>query len=80
MLRTWAVRLRGHGVDVVGEVFPGPGHATNLRLPAELALGADLPRHPGHFGGETIELVHHGIDGVLELEHFALHIHGDLSR
>ena len=76
--------LRGevsrHGIDVVGEVLPGAGNAGNLRLAAELALGADLAGHAGHFAGETVELVHHGIDGVLEFEDFALHVHRDLAR
>ena len=36
-------------------------------LAAELALGADLAGDAGHLGGEGVELVHHGVDGVLEL-------------
>src|SRR5439155_1061701 len=67
-------------VDVVGEVFPGAGDAGNLRLAAELAFGADFARHAGHFGGERVELVHHGVDGVLQLQNFAAHVDGDLSR
>jgi len=43
--------------DVVGEIFPGSGDAGDLRLTAELALGADLARDPRHFGGKGIELV-----------------------
>ena len=30
--------------------------------------------------GEGVELVHHGVDGVLQLEDFALHVDGDLAR
>ena len=30
--------------------------------------------------GEGVELVHHGVDGVLELEDLALHVDGDLAR
>src|SRR5262249_3982556 len=29
--------------------------------------------------GERVELVHHGVDGVLELQNLALHVHGDLA-
>ena len=65
MLRTWPVRLRGHRVDVVGEVFPGAGHARHLRLAAELAFGAHLAGHAGDFRGEGVELVDHRVDGVL---------------
>src|SRR5258705_9298789 len=44
------------------------------------AFGADLARHAGHFAGERIQLVDHGVDGVLEFEDFALHVHRDLAR
>ena len=48
-----AGEVRGHGVDVVGQVLPGAGHAWHLRLAAELAFGADFARHAGDFGGEA---------------------------
>src|SRR5439155_553144 len=70
----------GHDVDVVGEVLPGAGHAGDLGLAAELAIGADLAGHAGHFRGEGVELIDHGVDGVLEFEDFAVDIDGDLSR
>ena len=38
-----------HQVDVVGEVLPRAADARHLRLAAELAFGADLARHAGHF-------------------------------
>ena len=72
--------IAGHGIDVVGEVLPGAGNAGHLRLAAQLALGADLARNAGHFAGEAVQLIDHGIDGVLELEDFALHVHRDLAR
>ena len=68
-----------HEVDVVGEILPRAGHTRHLGLTAELAFGADFARHAGHFAGERIQLVHHRIDGVLELENFALHVYGDLA-
>ena len=71
MLRTWAVRLLRHEVDVVGEVLPRAADARHLRLAAELAFGADLARHARHLAGEGVELVDHRVDGVLELEDFA---------
>ena len=73
-------QVRGHEVDVVGQILPGAGDVRHLRLAAELAFGADLARHARHFRGEGVELVHHGVDGVLELENFALHVHRDLAR
>src|SRR4029077_19311478 len=76
--------LRGqiarHEVDVVGEVLPGAGDARNLGLAAELAFGADLARHARDFRRKRIELVHHGVDGVLELQNFAAHVDRDLAR
>src|SRR6185503_9337486 len=70
----------GHRIDVVGEILPGAGDAGNIGLAAELAFRADLARHARHFGGERGELIHHDIDGVLELEDFAARIDGDLAR
>ena len=49
MLRTWPVRLPAISVHVVGQIRPGAGDAFDLRLAAELAFGADLARHAGHF-------------------------------
>ena len=75
-----AGQVAGHRIDVVGEVLPGAGDAAHVGLAAELAFGADLARHARHFAGERIELVHHRIDGVLQLENFAAHVHRDLLR
>ena len=60
-------QVGGHGVDVIGEVFPGSGHAFHDGLAAEFTLGADFASHARHFRSEGIELVHHGVDGVLQL-------------
>ncbi len=73
-------QVRRHHVHGVGQVLPGAGDAGHLGLAAELAFGADLARDAGDFRGEAVELVHHGVDGVLQLEDFALHVHGDLAR
>ena len=78
MLRTWAVRLRAHRVDRVGEVLPRAGHAGHHRLHAQPAFGADLARHAGHFRGERAELLDHRVDGFLELQDLAAHVDGDL--
>src|SRR6266498_1586033 len=73
-------QVRGHRVDAVGQVFPGAGDARHHRLTAELAFGADLARHARHFRGKRVQLVHHRVDGVLELENLAAHVHRDLAR
>ena len=72
--------VRGHGVHRVGQVLPGTGHVRHDGLATEFAFGADLAGHARHFGGEGVELVHHRVDGVLQLKDFALHVHGDLLR
>ena len=48
-----AGQVRGHRVDVVGQVLPGAADALDLRLAAELAFGAHLARHARHFRGEA---------------------------
>src|SRR5699024_7014816 len=68
----------GHGVDVVGQVLPDPRHVAYVRLPGEFALGAHLTGHPGDLTGEGVQLVDHLVDGVLQVEHLALGVHGDL--
>ena len=74
-----AGEVRGHRVDVVGEILPGAGHAGHRRLAAELAFGADFARHARHFRGERRELLDHRVDGFLELQDLALHVDGDLA-
>src|SRR5690606_39260219 len=47
-------------------------------LAAEPAFGAHFARHPGHFRRERVELVHHRVDRVLQLEDLPAHFHGNL--
>src|SRR5262249_60104145 len=76
-----AGEVAGHGVDVVGQVLPGAGDAFHLGLPAELALGADLAGHAGHFRGEGAQLIDNcDVDGIFQLHDLALDIDGDLFR
>src|SRR6266536_2262245 len=66
-------QVAGKLVDVVGEVLPGAGHALDVGLAAELALGAHLARHPRHLVGERAELVDHGVDDLADVLELALH-------
>src|SRR6202522_3119050 len=66
-----------HDVDRVGQVLPRSCHAGPLGLAAELAFSADLAGDAGDLGGKGVELVHHDVDGVLELEDFAFDVRGD---
>ena len=80
MLRTCVVRLRGEQVDVIGEVLPRAGNARHHGLAAETAFGADLARDARHLGGERAQLIHHRVDGFLQLQDLAAHVDGDLLR
>src|SRR5579864_8561820 len=73
-------QVPAHGVHTVGEILQYTADALHLGLAAELAFGAHFARHARHFSGERVELVHHGVDGVLQLQDFAAHIDGDLAR
>src|SRR5207302_1793164 len=73
-----AGEVTGHEVDVVGQVLPGAGYVLDARPIAELAFGADLAGHARHLGRERAQLIHHRVNGVLELEDFAFDIDGDL--
>src|SRR4030095_12659023 len=75
-----AGEVRGHGVDVVGEVFPGAADAGYVCLTAELAFGADFARHARHFGRERAQLVDHRVHGLFQLQDFAAHVDRDLAR
>src|SRR4029450_13912950 len=69
-----------HGVDRVGEVFPGAGHVRHFGAATELAFGADLARDAEYFRRERVELVDHRVDGVLQLENLARDVDGNLAR
>src|SRR5262249_15279654 len=69
----------GHRVDVVRRILPGAGDSGHHRLAAELAFRAHLARDARYLGGEAVELVDHGIDGVLQLENLTLDVDGDLA-
>ena len=75
-----AGEVAGHEVDVVGEPLPGAGDTGHLRLPAELAFGADLARDARDFRRERVELVDHRVDGFLQLEDLAADVDRDLAR
>src|SRR5207248_2771524 len=69
-----------HGVDAIREVLPDSADALHFRLAPQRALRADFAGYASHFRSECIELVDHGVDGVLQLQDFALHSHRDLAR
>ena len=73
-------QVDGHDVDRVRKVFPCSAHARHHGLTAELAFGSNLARHARDFGGERVELIHHGVDGVFQFKDLAFDVHSNLSR
>src|SRR5262249_24865498 len=74
-----AGEVRSHKVYVVGEILPGACHTRHDGLATELAFGSDFAGHAAHLAGESIELVDHGVDGVLQRQNFAFDFDGDLA-
>ncbi len=57
-----AGQVAGHGIHIIGEVFPGTGDTGHRGLATELAFGADLAGHARHFGGEQAHLFDHRVN------------------
>ena len=49
-----------------------------MACPPETALGADFAGDARHFAGKCVQLVHHRVDGVFDLENLAADVDGDL--
>ena len=49
-------------------------------LAAQFSFRAYFARHARYLRRERTELIHHGVDGVFQLQNFAFHIDGDLFR
>ena len=73
-------QIAGHGIHAIGQIFPSAGDPGDDGLAAELAIGTDFTGNAGDFGGEGVQPIDHGVDGVLELEDLALDIDGDFFR
>src|SRR4029077_5785333 len=67
-------QVRPHEVHAIGEVLPCAGDTGYRRLAAKLCFCPNFARDAGHFGGESIELVYHRVDGFLQLQDLAFHI------
>ena len=67
-----------HRVDRSVSSFHDAGDARHDRLAAQLALGADLACDARDFGRKAAQPIHHRVDGVLELQKLAAHVHRDL--
>src|SRR5207249_417577 len=74
-----AGEVRRHAVHRLGQVAPGAADALDLRLAAEHALGADLARDARDLVCESGQLVDHRVDRLLQLQHLAACVDGDLA-
>src|SRR5262249_29586272 len=70
--------VRGHDVDVVGQVLPRAADAFDLRLTAKLSFGPDLLRDARDLRCERVQLIYHLVDDVRDLEDLPLDVDGDL--
>src|SRR5207248_2981501 len=61
-------KIAGHRVDRLGQIAPRPRDAPDLCLPAQLAFRTHFARHARYFRRESVELIHHRVDGVFELQ------------
>ena len=71
--------VAGHFVDAFRQLFPHAADAFDLGLTAEFAFRADLARHTRDFRGERTQLLHHHVDGFLQLKNFTAHVHRNLA-
>ena len=80
MSRTCTVRLPAMALTLSVRSFQVPATPLTSAWPPSLPFGADFAGHAGHLAGEGVEVVHHLVDGVLQLQDLALDVHGDLLR
>ncbi len=72
--------IAAHGVHRIGEILPGPRHSGYQRLAAQLTFRTHFSRHARDLRGEGTQLIHHRVDGFLQLQNLAAHVHGNLFR
>ena len=75
---TWPVKFEAIELTLSVRSFQVPATPSHLGLAAELALGADLARDAADFAGESIKLIDHRINRVLQLQDLAPHVDGNL--
>src|SRR6478609_4854901 len=76
---------RAEGLDcdntVICKLFPYTIHTADAGLSTEEAFRADLTGDSGYLTGESLELIHHLVDGAFERGDFRVHfyrIHANL--
>ena len=78
MARTWLVRLAASWLTSSVRSFQTPSTSCDWAWPPSLPSTPDLAGHARDLAGEPVQLVDHGVHGVLELQELAPHVGGDL--
>src|SRR5206468_2869582 len=63
-----------HRVDVIGQILPDARDVLHHCLTAQLTFRTHFSRHTRYFRCECVKLVHHDVNGVLQLQNFALRV------
>jgi hypothetical protein len=80
MFRTWPVRFEAMEFTESVKSFHVPDTPCTSAWPPSRPSVPTSRATRVTFRGEGRELVHHRVDGVLELEDLAFHVHRDLAR
>ena len=72
--------VAGHEIDAVRQILPRTGDTAHFGLSAKFSVRTNLAGHARYFRRERAELVHHGVDSVLQLQYLALDIDRDFFR
>src|SRR6185436_13883545 len=59
-------QVGGHDVHVIRQILPCACYSRHLSLAAQSSFGSDFASHACDFRSESVELIHHRIDGVLQ--------------
>lgn len=63
--------VHGHAVDVFGKISPCALDIVDRGLATQASLCSDFSGDLGDLASKLLQLVNHGVDGGLELEHFS---------
>src|SRR6185437_12142368 len=75
--------LRGqvtrHLIHGIGEVLPGSAYPRYVGLATQLTFRSHITGHTRYFGTKRVQLVHHRIDRILQLQDLSFYVHRDLA-
>src|SRR5271154_922461 len=74
---TWSANVAR--VSVMLLMVSAKAATSPLALTVSFFVSSPFAGHARHFCSERVQLVHHRVDGVFQLQNFTLHVHGDLA-